>query len=53
MQLKIDHAKKLLTTTNEKISSIAYSLGYEQQIIFPRNLPGHGAKKITVPMQPA
>ncbi|HEY4874490.1 MAG TPA: AraC family transcriptional regulator [Puia sp.] len=29
MQLKMEHAKKLLITTNEKISSIAFSLGYE------------------------
>jgi AraC family transcriptional regulator, transcriptional activator of the genes for pyochelin and ferripyochelin receptors len=29
VQLKIEHAKKLLITTNEKISSIAYALGYE------------------------
>ena len=29
MQLKIEHAKKLLLETNEKISSIAYAIGYE------------------------
>jgi AraC family transcriptional regulator, transcriptional activator of the genes for pyochelin and ferripyochelin receptors len=29
MQVKIEHAKKLLIETNEKISSIAYALGYE------------------------
>ncbi len=29
LQLKIEHAKKLLLTTDEKISSIAYTLGYE------------------------
>ena len=29
VQLKIEHAKKLLSETTEKISRIAYALGYE------------------------
>jgi AraC family transcriptional regulator, transcriptional activator of the genes for pyochelin and ferripyochelin receptors len=48
MQLKIEHAKKLLTTTNEKISSIAYALGYEHADNFSlefRRRVGVGARE--------